>query len=237
MPADVEEGISAPNATCGCTCATSQPSCASGTITISAGSNSNCNNNTNQVVSAGTSCTPLSSFWTNNQSMRITTPSPSGGSCTPNGSTNVPNVTIQHQGRTCAYGGAVGAGCMNQDACIPQAMNFTTCVERSGANACPAGYPVQHSIGTTVSDTRACSACTCAFDPGTCGGTVTLFNDSNCSSGAEIFADDNTCHGAVNQSWRSYLHNPTTNASCSASGSNPSGSADFSDLQTVCCTN
>jgi hypothetical protein len=239
MPSDVQEGITAAPATCGCSCSKTDPNCAQGNLTITAGGNMNCNNVTNQNNNPATAgCHMLSSvFSTFNQSISVKPPAPSGGSCTANPTKTVPMATTQHQGRTCTYTGTMGSGCMNQDVCMPKAAPFTACVAMAGMNACPMGFPVQHLVGSMLSDTRDCSACTCTFNAGTCGGTTTFYTDNACTFNAQAFAADGACHLAANRTWRSYKYAPTTNASCTASAVNAIGGVTFADLRTVCCTN
>lgn len=235
MPTDVQEGITAAAATCGCSCTTTQPTCNTGNVTITAGQGGQCSQVTNQSQTATAGCHALTQFATNNQSIKVTGPAPVGGSCAANPTKNVPMLSYQHSGRTCAYGGAGGIGC-GMNVCIPKAAPAVACVQMNGNNMCPTGYPVQHFIGTMVNDTRSCTACTCNFSAGTCGGTTTFYTDNNCQNNAEAVVTDNACHGVSNRTWRTYQYAPTTNGSCTASMSSANGSATFSDLKTVCCT-
>jgi hypothetical protein len=236
-PLDVREGITAANATCGCGCTTQAPSCTAGNLTVTAGGNASCNNVTNQSVTAAAGCNALTQFPTNNQSISATGPAPSGGGCTANPTSTVPAVSYQHQGRTCALAGNAGGGCTNGAVCAPKAAPFTACVSQAGMNACPNGYPVQHLVGSMLSDTRACTACTCAFNAGTCGGTATFYTDNACTQNTQNVAADGLCHGVGNRTWRTYKYAPQNTPSCAASAVSATGSASFSDLKTVCCTN
>lgn len=238
-PKDVNEGIVAAAATCGCACGTTNPTCTGGNLTIHAGSGGGCVNVTNQTGPASAGCHVLgASFGTNNQNISVAGPAPSGGSCTPNGTSMVPALTYQHQGRTCGYAGAAGAGCTMGNVCLPKANPFNACVSMTGMNACPNGFPVQHLVGSNVTDTRGCSQCTCAFNAGTCAGTATFYTNNACANNPQTVAVDGACHGVANRTWTSYTYAPANaGVSCAPSAVNPNGAAAFSDLTTVCCTN
>ena len=121
--------------------------------------------------------------------------------------------------------------------CAPSPAPFKACVSQAGMNACPNGFSVQHFTGSMITDTRACSACTCAFNPSTCGGTATFYTNNGCTNNAQAVAVDNVCHAVANRTWLAYTYAPTTSATCTPSAVNPTGTAVFSDLTTVCCTN
>jgi len=235
----VNEGLNASDATCGCGCTTTQPSCTTGNLTILAGSNGMaCNNQANQTDPATTSCTATNpNFATNNAGISVTGPAPSGGSCAANGTKMVPAVTFAHNGRTCEYTGMTGGGCTNGNVCAADPKPFVACIAQKGMQACPTGWPVQHLVGSMVTDTRDCSACTCQFNAGTCTGTATFYSDSQCQNNATNVAVDGACHAVTNRTYRGYKYAPTTNASCTGSNSAPTGKAAFGDLETVCCTN
>ncbi len=238
MPRDVEEGINAANATCGCTCTTNNPSCTVGNLSITAGGNNTCDDVTTQSRQAAAGCNALSpQFTTSGESISVKGPAPSGGGCTANATKSVPSVSYQHQGRTCTYAGSSGGGCGNGNACTPKATPFTTCVSKMGTNTCPNGFPVPHFVGSMLTDTRDCTQCTCGFNAGTCGGTATFYTDTGCTQNAENVTADAQCHAVADRNWRRYSYTPQNSPSCTASAVNATGSASFSDLQTVCCTN
>lgn len=236
---DVEEGINAGAATCGCSCGTTNPTCNTGNVTIHAGTGGGCSGVTNQTDPASAGCHALgTSFATNNQSIAVSGPAPSGGGCTPNATTSVPAVGYQHQGRTCAYAGAAGGGCTMSDVCMPKAAPFTACVSMAGMNACPSGFSVQHLTGSMLTDTRGCTSCTCSFNAGTCQGTATFYTNGGCSNNAQNVTADGACHGVANRTWVSYVYAPANaGVSCGPSSVSATGMAVFSDLTTVCCTN
>src|SRR6185503_2838392 len=192
---------------CGCT--TTQPTCTGGNITFHLG-NATCNATTQDEVANTGNCEQLSNqFSTSGGSkVAVTGPPPSGGSCTPTSTFNVPPVGYAHQGRTCALGGNA-ASCGAGNECVPNPAPFTMCVSQPGAVACPSGFPTQHLVGTSVTDTRGCSACGCTFDAGACTGTTTLYTNTGCSQTPTPFTTDGTCSNAGTHTWKSYAYAPT----------------------------
>ncbi len=234
-PKDVEEGIDAGAAACGCTCTTTDPSCATGKVTITAGNNGLCNNVTNQNDVADAGCNGATTFTTTGDSISVIGPAPAGGSCTPTPTESAPAVGYANEGRTCTYTGSPGGGCANGNVCLPNPAPFTTCVAHAGMNACPSGFATQHLVGSAITDTRGCTACTCDFDAGTCGGTATLYTNAGCTTGAQAIPVDAKCTAVGNHTWKGYSYVPTTNDSCTASSVSPDGGVVFSDLTTICC--
>ena len=235
---DVEEGIDAGAAVCGCTCSKTDPSCATGNLTITSGNNNTCDNATSQNETAAGGCQTLSNQFSTGGTAKVgaTGPAPSGGSCTGVPSQTLPPVGYDHQGRTCAFAGDAGsAGCTAGNVCMPDPTPFGVCVSQAGVNACPSGFPTQHLVGTNVSDTRGCTPCGCTFDAGTCTGTVTLYRGSNCSFGPAAVTADGTCTSVGNHTWVSYQYAPTTSASCAGSAVSPDGGVAFADVTTICC--
>jgi hypothetical protein len=235
-PTDVEEGIDAGDAVCSCGCTMTNPDCTTGNVTITAGSNGACDNFTNQTDPASANCHALTTFGTSNDSISVTGPAPSGGSCSPTSSQTLPPVAYAHQGRTCGYAGTPGGGCAAGSVCVPDPAPFAMCIAQVGTVACPAGFPTQHLVGTSVTDTRSCSACGCTFDAGACTGTTTLYTTSNCSTGNQNVTADGNCHTVNgNRTWRGYQYNPTSTASCAGTAVSPDGGVAFADITTVCC--
>ena len=234
-PTDVEEGIDAGAASCACGCTTTQPTCTTGNITFHYG-NGACNATTQDEVANTGACAQLSNqFATGGPSkVAVTGPAPSGGSCTATNNFNVPPVGYTHQGRTCALG-SNGASCGAGNECVPNPAPFGMCVSQTGVVACPSGFPTQHLVGTSVTDTRGCSACGCTFDAGACTGTTTLYTNSGCSQTATPLTTDGTCTGTGNHTWKAYAYAPTTNGSCAGTTSSPDGGVVFADTTTICC--
>jgi hypothetical protein len=235
MPTDVEEGIDAGEATCGCKCTTTDPNCAAGKVTITSGTNGACNNVTNQMDPADAGCNAVTAFTTTTGTISVTGPTPMDGGCTPVPSETVPPVGYANEGRTCAYTETPGGGCANGNVCVPNPAPFTMCVAQQGSIACPSTFPTQHFVGSMLNDTRGCTACTCGFNEGTCGGTATFYTAAACAAGAQAIPVDDVCTTGGAHTWKSFAYAPTSNASCTASTVAPDGGAVFGDLTTVCC--
>jgi hypothetical protein len=225
---DVEEGLSAAPATCGCACAPLPPTCA--TQVLTAGNNGACNSATSQNDSNDGGCSTLSTqIQTFNESMSVTvTP---GGGCTPNPTVTAPTITFPYEGRICEL---LGASC-DAGACLPTAP-YEACVYQTGVLDCPAGYPVQHIVGTQISDTRGCTSCTCGYAAGSCGGSAVFFAGPCAGPGQAMVPADGACHGVPNQMFKSfsYLAHPVA-GTCAPSTPTPTGEAGFADQATVCC--
>jgi hypothetical protein len=242
MPTDVEEGISWLSAQCTCSCNLNPASCTTGTFTMKTGDNGTCdNNNTFSNLSQG-ACVqlPNGGFDVPMNNVRATTAQPVGGGCTGSSTTVLPAVSYAHQGRTCTMTQTLGAGCAMGKVCAPAGgQDYKVCVQKSGVNACPNGYPVQHIAGTTLDDTRSCSACSCGYNSGSCSNAkIDIFTDMSCTMGYTFNADDQ-CRPPVSGSYKfySYTAGSLINASCTASGGQPQGSVSgFKDARTICCT-
>ncbi len=237
-PTDVEEGLDASAASCGCTCTTTDPSCATGNLAITRGNNNACNNFNTATAPAdsGTCGTSFTAFSTGGGAkISVTGPAPTGGSCTPTPSQTIAPVGYDHQGRTCAFAGDGGASCGSGSVCMPDPAPFGVCVSQAGQNPCPAGFPTQHLVGTGVNDTRGCSACGCAFDAGACNGTATFYTSTSCSQGAAAVPADGTCNNVGNHTFSSYTYAATTTASCAPSAASADGGVAFAAETTVCC--
>ena len=126
---------------------------------------------------------------------------------------------------------------MNGNGSAADPKPFVACIAQKGMQMCPMGWPVQHLVGSMVTDTRDCSASTCKFGAGTCGVTATFYSDNGCTTNATNVTVDGACHAVANHTYRGYKYAATTNATCTQSSSNPTGMAGFGDLETVCCTN
>lgn len=234
-PTDVEEGIDAGPANCVCGCTTTNPTC-TGNVTITAGTNGGCNNISNQNDTADAACNALTQFSTNGASISVTGPAPAGGSCAPAPSQTLPAVGHDHYGRTCALTATPTGGCTAGNVCVPNPTPFTMCVSQAGVNACPAGFPTQHLVGTTLADTRGCTACGCTFDAGACVGTATLNTNVGCTTGATNITANGTCQQVNgNRTWHGFAYAPASTASCGGTAVSADGGVAFSDLTTVCC--
>lgn len=116
------------------------------------------------------------------------------------------------------------------------------CVWSAGDASCPADYPQKHTLAkdSSVTDTRACSACGCATDgPATCSVKYTLYRNLGCSG---VVIADLIAGGACQQGQQggnypvqSYDAQIVTSGSCPPTGGAPVGAVVPVTATTVCC--
>jgi hypothetical protein len=84
-------------------------------------------------------------------------------------------------------------GCGAGEACLPGAGKV--CAVRDGTHDCPAGFPDRRPL-TSVSDTRACEACSCVSQATSCSNErLTFYDNAACSGGGRGADFDSFCHG------------------------------------------
>ena len=253
-PTNVFEGPSGAAATCGCTCnVTTAGSCESGNFMVTTnGASPTCGGVPVTSPANGGACSPATVNYTpqmNNPMMQVDPAAYAPGSCTPDPTQSVPAIKYAAQGTVCADTNGAGTGCAAGGVCAPAATGggFALCIEASGTQTCPAGFTKQHLIGTAsgnVTDTRGCSACTCAGATAQCqSATLTLFTSSSCTgAGAAVQADD-TCRnfptpsgGGANPTYVAYEYTAAVQGeSCPPSSVSPNGAVTFTPASTVCC--
>jgi hypothetical protein len=112
-------------------------------------------------------------------------PTPVGGACGPNVAGGVPVPVSPKLGRTCALSAAVGS-CGSNLACVPLAPSpWGQCLEVPSEATCPASFPFPHSVGSAVTDTRACPPCTGdgVLNPGSCTTPkISVYTDAACTA-------------------------------------------------------
>jgi hypothetical protein len=229
-PTDVEEGLSAAAATCGCSCSLTKPGCTS--LLVTSGDSGTCANQSSQSVTSDGGCTSLTSISAQNVKVSVT---PSGsGTCAPDASVVKPPISYTDQGRLCELDTTPAGGCQG-GLCVPDPAPYIMCVRQAGVAACPSGYPVSHVVGTKVDDTRNCTPCTCSFDGGACGGTATLYTGATCGATSQALTADGTCQSTSSQSFKSLVYQPGNTGTCAPSSVGPMGDAGFADPVTICC--
>jgi hypothetical protein len=111
----------------------------------------------------------------------IVTPVPPPTVCgAPTVKNSVPNP--ENAATTCPLTCASGA-CAEPP---PPASPFMSCVMSSGGNTCPSGFPHPYFLGTSVTDTRGCSACECVSQATCSGAKFTLYPTANCTGAAGL---------------------------------------------------
>lgn len=119
--------------------------------------------------------------------------------------------------------------------CLPApggAFNPRVCIARAGTQTCPTPYTVSYSMMSKVTDTRACTKCSCGAQPCTVTldvslGTTSCFGTGTLSPGCNTISPVSK----VGIAWDDQPPKPT----CPKSGGAPTGDASASDPLTICC--
>jgi hypothetical protein len=244
-PTSVYEGPFPP-ATCGCSCSVGTPgSCTTGNFSVDLGTGA-CTapsgpfpaNQCNAIVDVGGF--PLAP---NDKESGTALPAYAPGSCSANGTETKPPVNPN--GLVCSGPSPSGAVCPNDGACVPGAPSgFTLCIEQSGTPSCPAGFTsVVHTVGSSIADTRGCSACTCTGpDAGCDDPTVTFYTNDTCADAGVATVSLNGCNnvvlsgGSTSATAHSYQYSATvTGEACGSGASDPTGGVALDGTATICC--
>lgn len=222
-------------ATCTCACGVGQePSCTYGTLTASVGSMSCGEGPAN--YDAGGAC--VGTGGVSPMFFQAAPLAPSGGSCAPSAGKSVPQVQ-ETKWRTCSYAGPFDSGCPAGEVCAPVATGLSSCVAVAGNAQCPVSYPNASTVGTGVSDTRGCGACTCAAPTAaTCSSaTLTFYVDPGCGSVSETVPIDQACHTLAGTTYGSYAYAATPSESCGPVAQQPpaTGGVSTTGTTTICC--
>jgi hypothetical protein len=143
-----------------------------------------------------------------------------------------PTATASH--RACTVPSPTTCGTSMVCAPTPTASQ-PICVYIDGAATCPSAFPVSHSTGQGVADTRGCSACTCGSVTGMCNAVVTLENGC---PGSTYYGDvvAGACTPAFSVPGSRATADYTPVGSCPPSSPSPTGAATVMSPRTVCCT-
>ena len=248
--ADGFENVSASAAECDCSCGTPSGGECEDPITVRIYDGSNqgaCSNLTQEITTDETPYVDEDGAG----GIRVRIPSPDvavAPTCAPSGSETI--SPPQYDGRVELCTGAFEPGeCAANEVCLPDlSASFASahCIFTDGDVPCPAGseYSDRTVFSTDATDSRSCSACSCADAPASCSGSVefnllysggteqVIVNATNsCSSvmpDEEPFAG--VAYGLV------YEPNDPSASSCAPSGGEASGGVSGSDPITVCCT-
>jgi len=181
-------------ASCTCNCAsTGDPSCANVHVDVGVGSGAICNVAT-QALDMTAGCASLGGFsiGANSQAtVSISKTATCSGSVAP----SIPTID-GGLATTCDLNTDAGEICATHRACVPKPTSGHTCVAQAGAVACPSGFTVfAATVASSYTDTRACSACSCAFNGSgcsnpvvdlypalACGGTGTAITQATCDN-------------------------------------------------------
>ena len=140
-------------------------------------------------------------------------------------------------GSVTACSAPVLPGCGEGQSCLPGAGKV--CAVREGTHDCPAGFPDRRPL-TTVSDTRACAACSCVSQATSCSNErLTFYDNATCSGGGRGADFDGFCHGLGGSGTPTHMRytadpNDKTCAAAAATVAVASGAVDVAPI-TVCC--
>ena len=139
----------------------------------------------------------------------------------------------------------VGAGCSAAMVCVaksPAPYDQTACILQQGAHTCPGDWPNAIDVSTDGTDTRGCTACSCAPSDVDCvGEKITFYDDDNCSNAGNPPADINpsTCvqvQELVDFDQGSYRATAATmTGTCTPQGGQAMGAVEPTGPVTFCC--
>ena len=254
-PLDVVEGPTGQDAMCTCGCNLTTPgSCESGDFTVSwnAAGAATCVSGSATVAANGGACSTVTAFTVaTGEKLQIAQAPFIQGACTPAATQTVPAVSYAAQGLLCADTIVSSAPCPDGGACAPVATanGFHLCIVASGVQACPpgSGFTKSHTIGTGVTDTRECSACTCGDNASCVNGQLSIFTGADCGSGGASMQANNTCTSVPvatdvdagdggGPTFVAYQYSAQVQGeACAATGGSPTGSVSLAATHTICC--
>ncbi len=225
-------GFEAQPATCECSCASSEGSCAIGYQISLAGL---CLGPVVDEVLADGAC---DDWGTITSLYMVANVVGNPGTCEAQEVNMVPPVQWSTAATMCAAP-ARGGDC-GEDRCTaqpPAGLETRLCISRSGENECPGGDYTDRSVYyRSNEDTRTCSACTCDGETGVCGGQIRTFDSLGCPSGGGTDRPLGSCESMPVSGDYSVGAVVTGNAAnCSAAEMVSMGEATPTGAVTVCC--
>jgi len=144
---------------------------------------------------------------------------------------------------------SVGGGCSSGQVCVPAppgTFGGKVCVFQSGDVPCPgSGYTQQHTFYGSATDSRGCTACSCASPTGiTCsGGAVAVassISGSACAGTMDSVPTNGTCTSVTlgpmsNDFVWATAEQTASGGTCAVQGGTASGSVTPAGPTTVCC--
>ena len=166
-------------------------------------------------------------------------------SCPPAGGVAIVSEKWGAEERACRSQDA-GAGCSAAMVCVaksPAPYDLTACVFQQGAHTCPGEWPNAIDAFMDGTDTRGCSACSCAPGDADCvGEKFTVYDDNNCGNGGSTAAADIapaacvSVQGHVDFASASYRATAATlTGTCTPEGGQPTGAVEPTGPVTFCC--
>ena len=240
------EGLTAPPATCTCSCGAQQVTCGSIALTFNAtmvcSSAAGCY--TGPAMPAGSCVTLKGSCLATGAGPYASTPAeiPVSATCPA-----VPGVTKPATSWTSAVRACdssverVASDCTGGDICAPQpgsSFGPSVCIEQMGDVACPtSGYVNKTLFFQSVDDTRGCSACTCTASGQQCASAGVLeysTSDGSCGGTPDTFGAPFSCDPVSDDVDVKYTVTPTP-GKCTANSVSAQGTAAAAGPITACC--
>lgn len=235
-------GLSAAPAVCGCDCAEPlDPDCADATLQTHCGTFCDApEGTTNLVVDV---CEPLSQEpgGTSHSVNAGLGPTSFDGSCAAVPSVELSEVSWTETVRACTGQPMPAADCQLDEVCIVQpalAPPFRVCIHRSGEQSCPLeGYTDRFEAYAGVTDERDCEACTCGeIVDGLCTRSVEFYTSDDCSGDAADVQPDGggfVCSQVAGTNSARLLGE--ISGECPPNAPAPVGEAFPADAETFCC--
>jgi hypothetical protein len=242
---DGMEGLQAAAAACDCECGPPEVTCGSASVTTSTvkGCGTQCATATpalDTCFAAPADCLTLPTMTGTFQTLTVSVTS---ATCSPQSTVGITPPTWKTYARACASPlGSAQGDCLAGQVCArtpSDPFQPVACIVQAGAKACPVdGYTQLHTEYTGVTDTRACTECTCgASGKAQCTGTLYAYaatTNGTCGGMADIY-DPAVC---VPTNLRSDMKVEAvgSGAACVPSAVTPSGTSTPSGTTTICCT-
>ncbi len=229
-------------ATCNCACGT----CAGGTCSVSLeqfSGGADCGtvapSDSHVIGTTVNSCdgaTPNGSlYWIKGAATKP------GATCSlVNNGFTAPTASWGTQTRLCTGATTTPGACNGGQLCAPSVPTpKKTCIYKSGANTCPAGYPAASTQYSSFSDDRGCS-CSCDVNTITCSPEADYIDTtSGCNGAASFSVTSGQCSSVFAGSTHGFKITKLNLAPIGKLTATPTGSvtAATASALTVCCTN
>ncbi len=240
-----------------CSCEAHGAACGAATLTCS--SSGVCPVDGGESAAVGESCIAPDAGLALGPSVacEVSAPSATAGTCTVDGgAAAITPVAIAQLSRVCAAAAGPGGGCGAAAVCVarPPSGSHGACVYQTtdAPLECPAGYTNAHTTlpsATSLSDTRACTSCSCGGPTGaSCAGSLALYPGGGCGDAGDDAAAaialpaDGGCTsatGATTVTIGSAILSASvvSEGTCASTGGQPTGTVTPKDQTLVCCQN
>lgn len=213
-PGTFVTGATAPPNACGCACSVAtMPTCPA---TFSYAEGPSCAT-TGLTANAG-ACFKLSDAY-----IKMSAPSASGGSCSPNRSVKVAAT------KTTTFACTPPTACQ-EELCLGTLQGLPSCIVHEGAAQCPAPFQKQSTVGTDATIDCSQGSCTCSLSS-SCATTGAAYSQG-CPGQGTAFQADGVCHMLPND-YVKVSFQPS--AQCNVNQATFNGQANLTGTKTLCC--